>query len=375
MKIGMVCYPTYGGSGVVATELGRELAHRGHEIHFISYQPPVRFQGVLDRLSYHEVEIASYPVFKHPPYLLAVASKMAEVAEAEALDLFHVHYAIPHTISGCLAREILQRKDLPVITTLHGTDITIVGRDPAYFRVVQFALRDSDGITAVSRSLAEETRSTFGYEGPMEVIYNFIDPERFHPGVDQDLRRCYADPDEKILVHVSNFRPVKNTPDVVRIFAEVLKHIPARLLLVGDGPERITCRQVAESLGVSDRTRFLGETPEVERLLACADLFLLPSSKESFGLAALEAMACGAPVVASRAGGLPEVVTDGETGRLFDPGDVEGMAGGVLEILSDDARRDAMGEAARNQAVARFSPPIIIPLYEAFYEKVRRGMD
>ncbi|MHC4779881.1 MAG: N-acetyl-alpha-D-glucosaminyl L-malate synthase BshA [Planctomycetota bacterium] len=370
MKIGVVCYPTYGGSGVVATELGMELANRGHDVHFVSYQPPARFSCATDKLHFHEVEISSYPVFKHPPYLLAAASKLAEVIETFELDLLHVHYAIPHAISACLAREIIGRKDLPIVTTLHGTDITVVGKEPAYFRVVQFALRDSDAVTAVSHSLAEETRKTFAHEGEVEVIHNFVDASRFRPDSPCEFRDHFASPEEKILVHISNYRPVKNAPDVVKVFASVVKTIPARLVLVGDGPELGAVRTTAKELGVLDGIRFQGETPEVARVLACADLFLLPSSKESFGLAALEAMAAGVPVVASRVGGVPEVVTHGESGMLVEVHDIESMAKAARELLGDSKRLGAMRESARRRAVEHFSPKEIIPRYEALYERL-----
>jgi N-acetyl-alpha-D-glucosaminyl L-malate synthase BshA len=366
----MVCYPTYGGSGVVATELGSELARRGHEVHFVSYEPPARFPCCVDGVAYHEVELTSYPLFRHPPYLLAMASKMAETAEHAGLELFHVHYAIPHTISACLAREILRRRDIAIVTTLHGTDITIVGREPAYFRIVQFALRESDGVTAVSSWLAEETDRVFGHDGPIEVVPNFVDPGRFRREQADDVRGRFAGPDERILVHVSNFRPVKNAPDVCRVFARVAEEFPARLLMVGDGPDVTKAREVARELGAADRVRFLGETPDVERVLACADLFLLPSSTESFGLAALEAMACEAPVIATRVGGLPEVVEDGKTGLLFEPGDVDGMARGAIEVLRDEGRARRMGEAARGRVEALFTPGRVVPLYEAFYERI-----
>jgi N-acetyl-alpha-D-glucosaminyl L-malate synthase BshA len=370
MKIGMVCYPTYGGSGVVATELGTELARRGHEVHFISYEPPARFTCCVEGLWFHEVEMISYPLFRHPPYLLAMASKMAEVAQDAALDLIHVHYAIPHTISASLARDILGRCDIAIVTTLHGTDITIVGREPAYFPVVQFALRDSDGVTAVSRSLADETRETFRHDGHIEVIPNFVDPERFCPGAGGDSRGRFAAPDEKLLAHVSNFRPVKNPTDVVRVFARVAAEVRARLVMVGDGPEVSLSRELAYELGVGDRARFLGETPDVARVLACADLFLLPSSQESFGLAALEAMACGVPVIATRVGGLPEVVSDGETGFLFGPGDVDGMADSAVKLLGSEQDMRRMGDAARARAIERFTPGEIVPRYEEFYKRV-----
>lgn len=370
MKIGMVCYPTFGGSGVVATELGIELVKRGHEAHFVSYDPPARFACCTPGLSWHEVESVSYPLFRHPPYLLAMASKMAEVAEEADLDLFHVHYAIPHTISGCLAREILGRRALPIVTTLHGTDITLVGRHPAYSRVVRFALRDTEGLTAVSESLARQTRTFFDFDGEIEVIHNFVDPQRYRPEAGETIRPTLAAEDELILAHVSNYRPVKNTPDIVRIFAKVAEAVPARLVFVGDGPERATCRDLARELGVLDRVRFLGETPDVAGLLASADLFFLPSSQESFGLGALEAMACGVPVLASRVGGLPEVVDDGETGLLFEPHDVDGFAAAALALLRDDARREAMGAAARERAKTLFSPAVIVPRYEDYYRRV-----
>jgi N-acetyl-alpha-D-glucosaminyl L-malate synthase BshA len=366
----MVCYPTYGGSGVVATELGGELARRGHEVHFISYEPPARFTCCVEGLCFHEVETISYPLFKHPPYLLAMASKMAEVARAAELDLIHVHYAIPHTVSASLARDILGRRGIAIVTTLHGTDITIVGREPAYFPVVQFALRDSDGVTAVSQSLAEETRETFRHDGHIEVIPNFVDPERFSPDAGGDARERFAAPDEKVIVHVSNFRPVKNPTDVVRVFARVAAEVPARLVMVGDGPEVCRSRELASALGVGDRVRFLGETPDVARVLACADLFLLPSSQESFGLAALEAMACGVPVIATRVGGVPEVVSDGETGLLFEPGDMDAMARSAVKLLRSEQDLRRMGDAARGRVIETFTPDEIVPKYEAFYEKV-----
>ena len=372
MKIGIVCYPTFGGSGVVATELGLELAGRGHEVHFVSYDPPARYRGTSERVTFHEVETPSYPLFKYPPYLLSMASMMADVAENERLDLFHVHYAIPHTISACIAREIVGRAGMPIVTTLHGTDITIVGRRREYSRVVKYALESSSGVTAVSRSLAEETREAFDFEREIEVIPNFIEPDRYRPGCEPEVRARFAAPTEKLLVHVSNFRPVKNVPDVVRVFARVSADVPARLVLVGDGPEAAACRELAKELGVAERVRLLGETPDVAPLLACADLFILPSSQESFGLAALEAMACGTPVIATRVGGVPEVVAEGETGELFAPGDVDAMSRAAVAILSDGPRVEAMRSAARARAVERFSAERVVPMYEAFYERVLR---
>ncbi|MHC5056964.1 MAG: N-acetyl-alpha-D-glucosaminyl L-malate synthase BshA [Planctomycetota bacterium] len=337
MKIGIVCYPTFGGSGVVATELGLELAARGHDVHFVSYDPPARYRCPSERVTFHEVETPSYPLFRYPPYLLSMASTMADVAENEKLDLFHVHYAIPHTISASIAREILGRSRMPIVTTLHGTDITIVGRRREYFRVVKFALEASSGVTAVSRSLAEETRETFGFDGDIEVIPNFVEPDRYRPGSSAEVRARFASPEEKLLVHVSNFRPVKNVPDVVKVFARVSAELPARLVLVGDGPEAAACRELARELGIEERVRFLGETPDVAPLLAC---------------------------------GVPEVVADEETGELFRPGDVDAMSRAAVAILSDGPRVDAMRAAARSRAVERFSAEKVVPMYEAFYERV-----
>ncbi len=369
MKIGMVCYPTYGGSGVVATELGHALAARGHEVHFVSYEPPARYGDGSERVFFHQVDTPSYPLFRYPPYLLSMASRMADLAETEARDIFHVHYAIPHTISACLAREIIGREGLPIVTTLHGTDVTIVGRRREYARVVKFALARSDGVSAVSRSLADETRSLFAHEGAIDGIPNFVDTERFRPGICPGTCSRFAPEGERVLVHVSNMRPGKNAPAVVRIFARVAAATPARLLLVGDGPDAARCRELAGELGVADRVRFLGETPDIAHVLAAADLFLLPSSHESFGLAALEAMACGVPVIATNAGGMPAVVTDGRTGMLFAPGEVEAMADAARELLADEPRRKAMGAAARARAVDEFAPGRVVPMYEAFYER------
>jgi N-acetyl-alpha-D-glucosaminyl L-malate synthase BshA len=370
MKIGMVCYPTFGGSGVVATELGMALAQRGHEVHFVSYEPPARYHCCAERVSYHEVAVSTYPLFRYPPYLLAMASKLAEVAENEALDLVHVHYAIPHTISACLARQITGRASMPIVTTLHGTDVTIVGREPEYRRIVEYALRLSDGITAVSRSLADETTAAFEFAKPIEVIPNFVAPELYRPADEDAVRHCVSSEGEAVLVHVSNMRPVKNVPDVVRIFARVAAAVPARLVLVGDGPELSEARRLAKELGVADRVKYLGETPDVARVLSCADVFLLPSSQESFGLSALEAMACGVPVVASRVGGIPEVVVDDSTGLLYEVGDVEGMAAGALAILADAPRRVRMRSAARDRVAATFTTDRVVPLYERHYERV-----
>jgi len=370
MKIGIACYPTFGGSGVVATELGLELAARGHDVHFVSYDPPARYRCAPGKVTFHAVETPSYPLFKYPPYLLSMASTMADVAENEHLDLLHAHYAIPHTISACIAREIVGRPGMPIVTTLHGTDITIVGRRREYSRVVQFALATSSGVTAVSRSLATETREAFGFEDEIEVIPNFVDADRYRPGCGPEARARLASPGEKILFHVSNFRPVKNVPDIIRVFARVAAELPARLVLVGDGPDAAACRELGKELGVEERVRFMGETPDVAPLLACADLFLLPSSHESFGLGALEAMACGVPVIATEVGGLPEVVDDGATGRLFAPGDVEAMSQAAVAILSDGPGAERMRAASRARALDMFSTAKVVPMYEGYYEKV-----
>ncbi len=373
MKIGVVCYPTFGGSGVLATELGASLARRGHQVHFVSYEPPCRLQGFGTGVHHHEVQVSSYPLFKYPPYLLSLAGKMAQVAAAEDLDLFHVHYALPHTISACIARAVMERREMPILTTLHGTDITLVGAQPVFMPMVRFALKDSDGVTAVSRSLAEETRKTFGFRGEIRVIPNYVDPERFRPGACGDLRKELAGPGERILVHVSNFRPVKNTVEVVRIFAGLAERIPARLLMVGDGPDLPFCRDEAERLGVAGRVSFLAETPQVERYLACGDLFLLPSWKESFGLTALEALSCGVPVVASRVGGLPEVVRHGRTGFLVEPGEKDRFLEACLELLEDEEKRRAFGARGREDVLEHFCPDRIVPLYEKAYRDLLGG--
>lgn len=370
MRIGVACYPTYGGSGVVATELGMELGTRGHEVHFVSYEPPARYSRSAKGVSFHEAEAAVYPVFKHPPHMLAMASKIAEVATDENLDVFHVHYAIPHTISACIARAIIGRPEMPIITTLHGTDITVVGKEPSYAPVMKFALRDSDGITTVSEWLQEETRSVFGFDGELEVIPNFIDTERFAPRADNTTRAELASDDEFIVMHISNFRPVKRTMDVVRAFARLQEALPARLVFLGGGPEAASCRKLATELGVKDRVSFLGETPDVTPLLAAADVFMLPSENESFGLAALEALACGVPVIATTTGGIPEVIDDAKTGYLFDIGDTASMANAMIELARDRAKLQKMRQDARASAAERFAVSRVVPLYEEYYERV-----
>ena len=372
VKIGIVCYPTYGGSGAVATELGLGLAELGHEVHFMSYAPPFRLSGFRERVYFHEVEMEDYPLFEHPPYSLALAVSIHQVAGDHGLDLVHVHYAIPHATSAWLAGQMFGLEDRPrIITTLHGTDITLLGQHPSFRSITRFSILKSDGLTAVSDYLREETRRNFDVNvDRLRVIPNFIDTEIYRRDREPCHRAKFANDDEKLLMHVSNFRPVKRVEDVVGIFAKVSREMPSRLVMVGDGPDRVRAQQRAEELDVSDRVVFLGKHLSVDEVLACADLFLLPSESESFGLAALEAMSCGTPVVASRVGGLPEVVEDGGSGRLFPAGDVESMANGVVEILSSKDRWRAMSHRSREIALTKFSATAIVEVYEDFYREV-----
>ncbi|MGH7394969.1 MAG: N-acetyl-alpha-D-glucosaminyl L-malate synthase BshA, partial [Candidatus Methylomirabilales bacterium] len=370
MRIGITCYPTYGGSGVVASELGVELARRGHEIHFISYALPVRLQQYDQHVFFHEVEVLTYPLFDHPPYTIALAAKMADVARQVGLDVLHVHYAIPHTVSAHLATEVLGPSAPAVVTTLHGTDITLVGRDPSLFSITRFAIERSDGVTCVSHYLAERTRELFGVARPLTVIPNFVDTKRFARREEGSPRAFFAPRGERVLVHVSNFRPLKRIPDVLQVFAAVRRQLPAKLLLVGDGVERPAATSLAQELGVAGDVLFLSRQEDVPRLLLAGDLFLLPSEEESFGLAALEAQSCGLPVIATRVGGLPEVVADGETGYLFPVGSVQAMAEAAVALLQDAERLQKMGEAARRRALAHFDASLIVPRYEAFYAAV-----
>lgn len=373
MKIGITCYPTYGGSGAVATELGLSLAERGHEVHFVSYALPFRLSGFRERVFFHEVEMEQYPLFEHPPYSLALSVAIHGVARSAELDLMHVHYAIPHATSAWVARRMLaeEGRDLPIVTTLHGTDITLVGIHPSFQPITRFSIRHSHGITAVSDYLADQTHEDFDVPRErIEVIPNFIDPERYYPGREPCHRGTLAPGGEKIVMHVSNFRAVKRIPDVMMTFARIRDRMPARLVLVGDGPERPRAREIAERLEMSDDVVALGKHAAIEELLPCADLFLLPSESESFGLAALEAMACGVPVVTSDAGGLPEVVVHGETGYRLPVGDFEGMADAGVEILADDARHRRYAAAARAHAVERYAVDRVVPLYEAHYRRI-----
>jgi N-acetyl-alpha-D-glucosaminyl L-malate synthase BshA len=370
MRIGITCYPTYGGSGAVATELGLELARRGHEIHFISYGRPFRLRGFAERVTFHEVTQAEYPLFEQSsPYALALAVKQHEVAVRERLDLMHVHYAIPHATTAWLAKQMMQaERDLKIVTTLHGTDITLVGQDPSYFSITKFSIEQSDAVTAVSEYLREETYRAFGCaDCDVAVIPNFINPADYHPATDATCRRALAPANHRILIHVSNFRPVKRVLDVVRIFAGVRKAMPATLVLVGDGPDRDAAEHDVDGLGLTRDVRFLGKVDNVADVLRGGDLFLLPSATESFGLAALEAMACGVPVVASAVGGIPEVVTDGETGALAPAGDVAGMTERALAILNDGAEQERLKRNAAARAL-EFAAERIVPRYEHLYE-------
>ena len=375
MKIGLTCYPTYGGSGAMATELGIALASRGHEVHFVTYQQPFRLPSFLPRIFFHEVEVGRYPLFEYPPYDLALAVRMHEVVQDQRLDLIHCHYAIPHATSAWIAREMLraQGSDLRVVTTLHGTDITIVGQDPSFHAITKFSIERSDRITAVSEFLRSETIAAFGCTGcQVEVIHNFVDPGIYDRAAHPPALAPLVGADRKVLMHISNFRAVKRVRDVVRVFARVAKQVPSVLVMVGDGPERVDAEHEARALGVEHDVRFLGKIEAVAPLLASADLFLLPSQSESFGLSALEALASGVPVVASRAGGLPEVVRDGETGALCAVGDVDGMADAALAILRDPARWRAMSAAAAADARARFALDAVVSRYEALYERAIR---
>jgi N-acetyl-alpha-D-glucosaminyl L-malate synthase BshA len=371
MNIGITVYPTYGGSGIVGSELGMELAKRGHTVHFISSALPTRLTKLSERVRFHEVEMMSYPLFEHQPYTLALATKMATVAETENLDLLHVHYAIPHSISGILARESLKPKRyLPVITTLHGTDITLVGADRSYLPITRYGIVQSDGVTAISHYLKQATKEIFQFD-EIEVIPNFVCEHDYARHPVDELRSSLAPQGEPLLVHVSNFRPVKRPVDCVEILARVLqKGIATRLVMVGDGSERTNVEHRARCLGVYDKCVFVGKQPNIVDYLSASDVLLLPSEQESFGLAALEAMACEVPVIASRVGGIPEVVTDGETGFLSEVGDVEKMAADAARLLSDPTLRREMGKRARESAVSRYRTDIVIPQYIEFYERV-----
>ena len=374
MRIGISCYPTFGGSGVVATELAMALAAGGDEVHVISYALPSRL-AMLDiahpeaGLYFHQVVVPHYPLFEYPPYSQALATKMVEVTRHHALDVMHVHYAVPNAVSPILARIILAPRPLPVVTTLHGTDITLVGNDPSFIETTRWSIASSDAVTAVSESLRRSTLEIFGIERPIEVVHNFIDPQRYERLKESPGARRWAKPGERVLVHISNFRPVKRVDDVVEVFQRLRGRFPVRLLMVGDGPERARVEQRCRQCGTCGEITFIGNLPLVEEVLVGADLFLLPSETESFGLAALEALSCEVPVVASRAGGLPEVVRDGENGFLLPVGDVDGMARAALSLLADPDRHRAFAQAARRWAVESFDQTAVVGRYREIYER------
>jgi len=375
MNIGIVCYPTFGGSGVLATELGKALADKGHNIHFITYQQPVRLTGFSANIFYHEVRVPTYPLFDFPPYETALASTMVDVIRNNHLDLLHVHYAIPHAAAAYMAKKILEQENIriPVITTLHGTDITLVGKDKTYAPVVTFSINQSDAITAVSDNLREETFANFKIEKEIEVIHNFVDIKRFSKKPIDAFRKVIAPNGERIILHASNFRKIKRITDVIHIYANIRKEIPAKLLLVGDGPERPMAEELSRELEICDDVRFVGKQQDMEEIYVIADLFLLPSEYESFGLAALEAMAGGAPVVSSNAGGLPEIIIPGKNGYMSNVGDVEGMSKQAISILKDDKTLASFKANAQAQSL-RFDISNIVPLYEELYEKVIAGV-
>ena len=374
MNVGITCYPTYGGSGIVATELGLELALRGHEVHFITYANPIRLDPGTPRIHYHEVEVSNYPLFQYPPYDLALAARMAEVAESYSLDLLHVHYAIPHSISALLAQQILAPvRRLPFITTLHGTDVTLVGVDPSYFSITKFSIERSDGVTSISDDLRAQTIDVFGITREIRVIKNFVNCELYHPDNEKTGAAAYAPAGEKLLIHLSNFRPVKRVADCIRVLAEVVRSVPAHLLMVGDGPERGHAEHLARQLNVDRHVTFLGKQDHVERLIPLAHVMLMPSEMESFGLAALEAMACGVVPVTTRVGGVPELITHGDDGFLEAVGDVAGQAARVVSLLTDDTLHYRMSKSGRWSAAERFCSEKIIPQYERFYEEVVRA--
>ena len=370
MKIGIVCYPTFGGSGVVATELGKALAKLGHEVHFITYSQPIRLDFFSENLFYHEVNISVYPLFQYPPYEAALAGKMVDVVKYEKLDLLHVHYAIPHASAAFLAKQILKSQgiNIPVVTTLHGTDITIVGKDATLSPVVTFSMEQSDGLTTVSNDLKTETNEYFKISKDIKVIHNFVDFGRFHKQKKEHFKKILAPNNEKVLIHVSNFRKVKRIDDIIRVFDIVRKQIPSKLLLIGDGPERPAMEQLCRDLGTCDDIRFLGKLDATEELLSVGDLFMMPSEKESFGLAALEAMACEVPLLSSNTGGLPELNIHGVTGFLSNVGDIEDMAKNAIYILQDE-NLPAFKAAALERA-KDFSVDVIVPQYVAYYEEI-----
>jgi N-acetyl-alpha-D-glucosaminyl L-malate synthase BshA len=374
MKIGMVCYPTHGGSGVVASELGLALAHRGHEVHFVSYAVPFRLREYHPRIFIHEVDVTTYPLFKYPPYELGLTNKIVDVANEYGLDIIHAHYAVPHATSAYLAKHILNLPRLKVVTTLHGTDITLVGADKSFYSVIKFSIEQSDGVTAVSDYLVRRTKEEFKIKREIRRIYNFIDTKLAHhlPEKGPCQRELYARPGEKVLMHASNFRPVKRVSDVVRIFARVRESMPCKLLFAGEGPERLFVQQLVKELNMREDVSFLGEVDYLEQIMKCADLFILPSEQESFGLVALEAMNCGVPVIGARVGGLPEVVVHGKNGYLFPVGETSHMAEAALELLGDEKKLQTFRQDARLHA-HEFDLENIMPEWEAFYREILEG--
>lgn len=372
MKIGITCYPTYGGSGVIATELGKELALRGHEVHFISYALPFRLTKYIENIFFHEVDTSSYPLFEFPLYSLSLASKMIEVAEFENLDLLHVHYAIPHATSAFLAKQIVKNKKLKITTTLHGTDITLVGLEPSFLPLVKFSIEQSDGVTAVSRFLKEKTLTNYYIDKEINVIPNFVDTEVFKkiPVENCAFKKHIAPNGEKVLVHTSNFRAVKRVTDAIKVFNIVQKEVPSKLLLVGDGPDRYECEQLARELNLTENVKFLGKQDGLVEILSSSDLFIIPSQSESFGLAALEAMACGLPVISSSVGGLPELVKHNDCGYIAEIGDVDRMAKYTLDLLTNEKKYEIFSNNARKRAVNEFDKSKVIPLYEEHYKKI-----
>ncbi|MFT5883893.1 MAG: N-acetyl-alpha-D-glucosaminyl L-malate synthase BshA [Arcticibacterium sp.] len=370
MKIGIVCYPTFGGSGVIATELGKQLAQNGHQVHFMTYTQPIRLDFFNENLFYHEVNISNYPLFEYPPYESALASKMVDVVRHEKLDVLHVHYAIPHATSAFLAKEILKTHGIhiPVVTTLHGTDITVVGRDATYKPMVTFSINKSDGVTAVSESLRRETFEAFEINNEIEVIPNFVDMERFHKQKKEHFKKIICPDGEKLIVHISNFRPVKRIADIIHAFGKIKQTVASKLLLIGDGPERVQMEKLCRDLELCDDIRFIGKLDAIEEVLSVADLFFMPSEKESFGLAALEAMACEVPIITSNAGGLPEVNIQGETGFMSNIGDIDDMVKNALFILKDENLPGFKSRALKK--AKEFDIKNVVPQYEAFYQKV-----
>jgi N-acetyl-alpha-D-glucosaminyl L-malate synthase BshA len=367
LRIGISCYPTYGGSGIVASELGKELSDRGHEIHFICYAMPARLRNISSGIVFHQVDMVAYPLFSYPPYCLALASRMAEIAKYEKLEMLHVHYAIPHSISAYLAKQLCTECELKVVTTLHGTDITLIGSDSSFLPITRFGIDKSDAVTAVSEYLKEKTEEVIGTANPIDVIYNFINCSTFFRNPAPDFEK----PDGKVAIHISNFRPVKRVHDVINVFARIRKELKSTLLLVGDGPERLKAETMSRDLGISDAVRFLGSRDSIMDLLSVSDLMLFPSERESFGLAALEAMACEVPVIGTNSGGLPEVVVNGETGLLFDIGDVDRMAEASVGILKDEDRRRDMGEKGRKRVQQFFEAGNIVSEYEKVYKRIK----